>query len=208
MGQGPCLGALPGAEPFGGRTPGQCVLSRGHAGHSQLPGDRPRGESLSLGLRYRFPPSLLGLRGPPVQRVANWLPLSAAALDDSAFDLGLFLIGRFQGSQELALGLVEVPVGGTAGDLLQFRTGGTGPGCCPERRRGLRCFLKIDGLPAAAATRRRRDGCDGRIRRGWYRRCGWVAVLGAYGRVRGYRSGRSGLLGTQSLRGGLALSGV
>ena len=52
--------------------------------------------------------------------MANWFCLSAPALGGYAFDAGLVLIGRFKVGQKLALGLVEVAIGGTAGDLVQF----------------------------------------------------------------------------------------
>ena len=79
-------------------------------------------------------------------RVANRFPCAAFILDDHAFLLGLFFIGRIKGSQELALCLVEVSVGGPAGHLLQFRAEGARSGRTPQRRRGMRCLLKSDGL--------------------------------------------------------------
>ena len=133
MGQSLCLGTLLGAEQFGGRTLRHRVFSGGYAGHSQLPRNGPQGESLPLGMLYRLPPGLLGKRRRTVQRVVNRLPLTALTLDGCTFHIGLLLIGRIKGSQELPLSLIQMAVGRGIGNLLEFRAGGAGSSQTPQR---------------------------------------------------------------------------
>ena len=114
--------------------------------HAFPAGHRQQGRSHLPGLLHCLPAGLLCRRGRPLQRVAKRFPCAASILDDHAFLLGLLFIGRIKGSQELALCLVEVSVGGTAGDLLQFRAEGARSGRTPQRRRGMRCLLESDGL--------------------------------------------------------------